>query len=247
MDIIVSITTILANIVTIGGIFYALNIFLKNYVKYKLVFDDKLNLKTKNKNIKKIIKEIFEDPETINKIDIILGIKKIKDRNNLGLTVLNKDLENIIIQRKVFIKRSIILMINGLLYKEILGWSQIILLDEYFIEYFKYIKEKNSNYNFIVNIEYKNIISKINISNESINKIKDFYGIKHNEMINSKQKFNDIKNIIDNIDWSIKKNIIFDLVKQLSNTEELWEDVKFNDKKELTRIFDSNNWDIKIL
>ena len=66
-------------------------------------------------------------------------------------------------------------------------------------------------------------------------------------MINSKQKFNDIKNIIDNIDWSIKKNIIFDLVKQLSNTEELWEDVKFNDKKELTRIFDSNNWDIKIL
>ena len=161
MDIIVSITTILANIVTIGGIFYALNIFLKNYVKYKLVFDDKLNLKTKNKNIKKIIKEIFEDPETINKIDIILGIKKIKDRNNLGLTVLNKDLENIIIQRKVFIKRSIILMINGLLYKEILGWSQIILLDEYFIEYFKYIKEKNSNYNFIVNIEYKNIISKI--------------------------------------------------------------------------------------
>jgi len=244
---ILDITTLLANIVTIGGIsyaIYAIYIYLKQSEKIKIYFDETLNMLTSPKVLERVLMRLIKYPEKIHILNIITKTKKQKRHNNIPFAVVEKRNALLNTEKVLLIKRGITIIIYEVIHDSCTFNSTLVNSLSNFV----------ANYNiFVKNLEHRldgdgkvlkvtTRIGELDLSAKIVVSKDIASSVQKNIIINGLpgQRNCDF-NIIEDPDNAIKLQVMYDFIVYLSR-DKFWDGENFLHNDKLMWIFKSSEW-----
>ena len=242
---ILDIITLLANIVTIGGILYVAYLYIKQSEKLKIYFDETLEMLTSPKKLEKILIRLIKYPEKIHTLNIITKSKKPKQRNDIPFTVVEK---RNALRNMEKIKRGITIIIHEVIHDECTFNSTLVnSFFDFVANYINFLKnldryrENNDNV-FKVITEYDKIDLSVEIRLSS-----DIASSVREHIINGLPGQRSCSfDIIKEIDKTIRMQVMYLFIVYLSQRDEFWDGENFLHNDKLMWFFRSSSWEVVI-
>jgi hypothetical protein len=240
---ILDIITLLANIVTIGGILYVTYLYIKQSKKLKIYFDETLEMLTSHKKLEKILIRLIKYPEKIHTLNIITKSKKTKRHNEIPFVVVEK---RTALRNMKKIKRGIAIIIHEVIHDECTFNSTLVnSFFDFVRNYINFVKnidrypEGNGDV-FEVTTKYDTIdlSAKIRLSGDIATSVKE------NIMNGLPGQRSCSFDIIKESDKTIRMQVMYDFILSLSQEDKYWDGDNFLHKEKLMRIFMSSSWEV---